>query len=147
MQSYYDAVDTKNKENELIYRDILETEIIKYRRYFHALQFGDEALGLKSNEFDEIIEELKRFTPKFERYVNSIEQVLEEPYNNEDVSYVSQHAMEIKRSFLIQFTVLYKKINDLYIYRQRNIDMLMIGFGAIVTMIGLVLSIKIRHKE
>ncbi len=26
MQSYYDAVDTKNKENELIYRDILETE-------------------------------------------------------------------------------------------------------------------------
>jgi len=146
MQSYYDANSVNNNDEIQKYREILETEITKYQRYFHALQFGDDELGLKRNEFDEIIDELVFFTPKLERYISSINRVLIEPNSDEDVTYVAQHAMEIKDHF-DTVTVLFKKINDKYIYRQRYIDMLMIAFGAVVTMIGLVLSIKIKHKE
>jgi len=146
LQSYLDANERQNIGEMDMYKSIVSDEIATYEKFYDALKYGDDEVGLKANEFEDIVIDLAGFESGFEKYIAASKQVLESPDDLTSLSYVMTHAMELKNNFDV-VTGQFQRQNDIYITNQRNIDIALITFGALITIAGIALSVQIRQKE
>ncbi len=146
LQSYLEAYEQESMAEMDMYKSIVSDEITTYEKFYDALKYGDAEVGLKANEFKDIVVDLENFERGFEKYVGAAKQVLESPDNLTSLSYVTTHAMELKNNFDL-VTGQFQRQNDIYITNQRNVDIALITFGALITIVGIALSVQIRQKE
>jgi len=146
VQAYVDAYDQENTENIELYKSILTKETNIYQEYYYALINGNKELGLKANEFQEIKTRIQSFQDEYSIYVSNTIDVLEHPTHTHHAKYVIAHSLEIKNNFH-DVTGLFQEINDDIIHSQKLIDIMLISFGAFITIIGIFFSLKIRQKE
>ncbi len=145
-RAYVEAMNRQELEEATKYKQILVNELKTYITFYDALLIGNEDYGLKKNEIIEIEHKLIAFKSEFNDFVAHAYSIFEGPTGDQSLIYVAENTMKVKDEFH-DITALFQKHNDIYIKNQRSIDILMISFGAVVTIVGIVLSMKIRQKE
>ncbi|AXJ01301.1 Signal transduction histidine kinase [Cyclonatronum proteinivorum] len=140
------TVNERNAGFSVDAAEILTSELQVYRRFATALLQGDPELGVAPNHVPEIKAHLSRIEPDVAAYIRNAEQLLRTPEQTEYVLAIVHSAMQLKNEFDV-VTGMYQAGNDKLIARQRLIDMLLITFALIITVIGLFLTRKIRRQE
>lgn len=145
-QWYVKAISEDNTLESASYKKILNDELDKYEDFYEALRFGSDDLSLKENNFEVIKDTLDDFEPTFHQYIVSVENILDNTEDSASLFFVKGQAMALKDDFDV-VTRLYQNTNDVYISDEKNLDIAMITFGALVTIFGIIFSLKIREKE
>lgn len=142
----FDASTEDDVKKQTEYTKILETELDIYMTYFDALVKGSDSLGVKPNQFEDILVLLIQLSAPIDLYTASIKELIANPSSIESIHFIQDNAMTIK-DYFHTVTESYQQTNDRYINSQRIIDITMISIAASVTLIGLLLTSKIRYQE
>lgn len=145
-QAYINALEQGDQETRLAMENLLAEEIENYRIYFYALRDGNALLGLEENHFPDLREDLTTLEESVLLYIQYGKNLIESDMKQEAVDYLVNNAMVMKNHF-DKVTNSFQIQNDALLEQQKRIDFSMISFGGIVTIVGVVLSMKIREKE
>ncbi|MCH8487769.1 MAG: response regulator [Candidatus Cyclonatronum sp.] len=140
------ATGLNSKEAQQEISAVLSDEIDIYRRFAAALRYGDESLGLIPNHVPEIRDELIRIDQEIEAYIRNGLLLLQNPAETDYVRDIIASAMNLKDEFHL-ITALFQQGNDTMIERQRRIDLGLISFAFFITILGVVLTRKIKKQE
>lgn len=127
-------------------KSILQSETVTYRRFATALLEGDAEMGVAPNHVAAIKNHLIRIEPEIAAYLWNAQQLMSQPDQPDYMQVIIGSAMQLKNEFDL-ITRLYQQGNDMMIARQRFIDLLLISFALFITVLGLVLTRKIRLQE
>ncbi|POQ98992.1 hypothetical protein AU468_11425 [Alkalispirochaeta sphaeroplastigenens] len=132
-------------DTQYVIGSVLAEEIETYRQFACALLHGDESLGLAPNHVPEIRSHLVKMEDQVAAYIEKGRLLLQDP-TEEHLRGITASAMALENGFDL-VTGLYQQENDAMIARQRGIDLVLIGFAFFITLLGVVLTRKIRHQE
>lgn len=127
-------------------RNIMERELITYRRFFETLQYGDSEWDVIINPFPTVALQLSNMNDVVVEYEKSLENLLEVPESSAAIQNIVSSALAIRDGFH-EVTEEYQILNDRMINHQRAVDTSMLLFAAFVTISGLFLTKKIRLQE
>ncbi len=137
---------SKDPITTLELNNILEAELELYIQYYNALVFGDSDFNISDNNFQNISIHLISIEPLVERYYENAIELLKQHNDFQSLQLMVNSAMPLKDEFH-QITELYQLENDRLIRVQRKIDLAMISFALLVTILGLFLTTKIKKQE
>lgn len=127
-------------------KSLLVTELDNYIRDYKALKFEDSDLGINPNGYDEIVLALDEIEGSLNNYTTNAQRVLANPNDRVSYEYVITNSMEQKDNF-DHITNLFQVENNNVIEEQETMNISIILFGAIVTFISLLISVKMKEKK
>ncbi len=132
---YIDAKEGKHDFDEAEVKDVLESELIKYKKIMTALVDGDSSLNISSNSNEEIVTSIKALQPTINEFSGAIENLLAGTNTEANVLYVNKNALALKNE-INTIVGMYQSSYDnkistvktaLYIYLAIGIAILFVG--------------------
>ncbi len=135
-QQYVSAYNIGDSEKVKELKELLVKEIEIYGIFTNALIYGDEELKICSNRNKEIVTYFDSILPLLNFYIYNAEELLENPNDNERLSFIITNAMGLKNE-IHEIVELYQIKYDRNIYLFKILIMSLIIVGIFLTAVSL----------
>ncbi len=137
---------SQDSDHSIAISALLDNELKIYLRYYNALIDGDHDLNISENNFEGARQHLVNIEHSVDNYYENAVVLLKHHGDYQSLERIINSAMLLKDEFH-EITELYQLENDRLIQTQKTIDIAMISFAVIVTLLGLFLTIRIKRQE
>lgn len=138
---YLDADNFKNENLKTDSEQMLRSEIENYKKIFNALVDGDKVLDISQNTDKDIVDKLSSIRPSIDKYINSIEEIL----NNKNVStnrkFISDNTLSMKND-INTVVQMYQQNYDAKIINLKRLELSILVIGIIILALSITISTK-----
>jgi len=143
-QYYYNAME---KQSDAEVRVVLERELKKYQKFYLSLMHGDEDIGIAANPNEHIAGLLSAMDDGVQQYVDNVRILLDQSAPDAStLRNIVSAAMHMKNDFHI-VTNAFQEANDRMIRVQQIVDLTMLAFAFLITILGLWYTRSIWRQE
>lgn len=145
-QQYEDAIESGNLEHAGEIKGLLNNELEVYEKFMAALIEGDETIDMIGNDYEDVVVEIENLYPLFEKYTQSVRDILTDPDDLEKLEFIKSNSLPLK-NYIHEVVERYQRHYDENVKRQKTIDISMITIAVLVTASGLFLTRIIKKHE
>ncbi len=124
----------------------LNIELDTYLINYDYLIDGNYQIKYFQNEVDMINNHLLEIKSFIDEYLYHIKIIIDSGANDKSYDYITSNSVKLMEQYNV-ITEGYQTLNDSYINRQKNIATAMLLFAVLATVVGLILSNKIKKLE